>query len=54
MCRDVREQIVASPMLNELIERGTLKVLVIYPDEDLEAWRRTFVGLPVVLDQRVR
>lgn len=46
MCRDVREQIVASPMLNELIERGTLKVLVIYPDEDLEAWREHLSDYP--------
>lgn len=40
MCRDVRDQIAASPMLNELAERGRLKVLVMYPDEDLEAWRK--------------
>ena len=26
-------------MLNELSERGDLKVLVLYPDEDLAAWR---------------
>ncbi len=38
MCRYVREQIISSPMLNELAEHGRLKVLVIYPDEDLEAW----------------
>ena len=39
MCRGVREQIMASPMLNQLVERGTLKVLVVYPDRDLQAWR---------------
>ena len=39
MCRDVKEQIIASPMLQELIERGDLKVVVIYPDKDIEAWR---------------
>lgn len=38
MCRDIREQISASPKLNEMIERKSLKILVIYPDEDLEAW----------------
>lgn len=39
MCRALREEISASPMLNELIEQGRLKVLSLYPDEDLEAWR---------------
>lgn len=39
MCRDVSGQLSASPLLNELAERGKLKVLVIYPDDDLEAWR---------------
>ncbi len=46
MCRDVREQIAASPMLNELSERGTLKVLVIYPDDDLVAWREHLSDYP--------
>ena len=39
MCREIREAITASPMLNEMIERGRLKVLALYPDEDLEAWK---------------
>lgn len=39
MCRDIREQITSSPMMQELIERKELKVLVLYPDADLEAWR---------------
>lgn len=39
MCREVREQLLLSPMLNELSERGDMKVLVLYPDEDLAAWR---------------
>ena len=30
MCRDIREQLVASPLLNELSERGKFKVLVIW------------------------
>lgn len=46
MCRDVRSQIEASPMLNELIERGTLKVLVIYPDMDLTLWREHLDDYP--------
>jgi len=39
MCREVHEQLLLSPMLNELSERGDMKVLVLYPDEDLAAWR---------------
>ena len=39
MCREIREAIVASPMLSEMIERGRLKVLALYPDEDLAEWR---------------
>ena len=47
MCRGVREQIMASPMLNQLVERGTLKILVLYPDSDLQAWRDHLSDYPV-------
>lgn len=46
MCREVKEQITTSPMLQELIERKELKVLVIYPDADLEAWREHLQDYP--------
>lgn len=46
MCREIKEQIIASPMLQELIERRELKVLVIYPDADLEAWREHLGDYP--------
>lgn len=39
MCREIREAIVSSPMLTEMIERGRLKVLALYPDENLTEWR---------------
>ncbi|MEG2492201.1 MAG: DUF5106 domain-containing protein [Alistipes sp.] len=38
MCREIREVITQSPMLNEMIEQGRLKVLAIYIDEDLTEW----------------
>ena len=38
MCREIRETILASPMLNELVEQGRLKVLALYPDEELDEW----------------
>ena len=46
MCREVKEQITTSPMLQELIERKELKVLVLYPDTDLEAWREHLGDYP--------
>ena len=39
MCKQLREQISGSPMLSEMIERGRLKILALYPDEDLTEWR---------------
>ena len=39
MCKQLRDAITASPMLGELAERGELKILALYPDEDLAAWR---------------
>ena len=46
MCRDVKEQILSSPMLQELIERRELRVLVLYPDADLAAWREHLSDYP--------
>lgn len=37
-CKEIREQICTSPMLSEMIERDVMKVLAIYPDEDITAW----------------
>ena len=39
MCGDVKEQLLSSPVVTDKVARGKLKVLVIYPDEDLAAWR---------------
>ena len=46
MCREIREAIISSPMLSEMIERGRLKVLAIYPDEDLTEWREYQSQIP--------
>lgn len=46
LCREIREAITASPMLNEMIERGRLKVLALYPDEDLTEWRAYHDRIP--------
>lgn len=46
MCKEITMQITSSPLLNELTERGVLKVLAIYPDNDLEAWRNYQPEMP--------
>ena len=46
MCREIKEQIASSPMLNELLERGDMKIVVVYPDEDLVAWRDHLADYP--------
>lgn len=38
MCRDIQAQIEASALLQELIANGTLKVVALYPDEDITLW----------------
>lgn len=39
MCREVHDALASSPMLAEMIEQGRLKLLALYPDEDLKAWQ---------------
>ena len=46
MCREIMEEISASPLLNEMQERGSLKVISLYPDADLEAWRAHLGDMP--------
>lgn len=46
MCREITEEICASPLLNEMQERGSLKILSLYPDEDLTAWRDHLGDMP--------
>ncbi|MBO7436636.1 MAG: DUF5106 domain-containing protein [Bacteroidaceae bacterium] len=40
LCRTVREEISASALLSGYIASGRLKVLAIYPDQDLDEWLR--------------
>ena len=46
MCRDIREEITASPMLAKMIKQGRLQVLALYPDEDLAEWREYRSQIP--------
>jgi len=45
-CKAVREKILASSALQELIGMGTLKVLALYPDEDLAEWNKYYADIP--------
>lgn len=46
MCRDIKEQIIQSPKLSDMIARKELAVLVVYPDEDLQAWQEHLEDYP--------
>ena len=46
MCREIREALTASPMLSELLERGQLKILALYPDEELDEWHKYRSQMP--------
>ena len=45
-CRMIMENITASPLMNEMQEMGRLRVVAIYPDSDLEAWRNYLSKMP--------
>lgn len=38
MCGQIQEELAASPMLSQLIEQRRLKLLMLYPDEELAEW----------------
>lgn len=46
MCRSVKEEICASDLLMGLILNGTIRILAIYPDEDLEEWNKYRGDMP--------
>lgn len=46
MCKEIREAIDASELLSALIAEGRLKVLALYPDEDLQAWHNYRKQIP--------
>ena len=46
LCREIIDEITASPLINEFTENGKLKTISIYPDEDIEAWRDYLSQMP--------
>lgn len=45
-CREIKEEIVGSKFLEKAIDSGRLKILALYPDEDLTAWKNNLKEMP--------
>lgn len=46
MCRDITTALKASQIINHLQSEGKLQILAIYPDEDLDEWRKHYADIP--------
>lgn len=46
MCRDVKQDILHSQLLSEMIASAELQVVVLYPDADIDAWRESLSEYP--------
>ena len=45
-CKEITDQLAASPLVTEWIKNNKLKILAVYPDEDLEAWKNHISYMP--------
>jgi len=45
-CREIAQALKASPTVGGLLETGRLAILALYPDEDLDEWRRHAGEIP--------
>lgn len=45
-CKEITDQLAASPFVTEWIKNNKLKILAVYPDEDLEAWKKHISYMP--------
>ena len=46
MCRDISEALKASQLISDLQSEGKLKILAIYPDENLDEWYKHHSDIP--------
>jgi hypothetical protein len=46
MCREVTEALKQSQIISTLQSRGQLKILAIYPDENLDDWHKHYADIP--------
>ena len=45
-CAATKERIVSSPVIQKLQKTGVLKILAVYPDKDLDLWKKHYAELP--------
>lgn len=45
-CKGISSQLTVSPVITDLIKSKRLKILALYPDEDLEAWKKHIPDVP--------
>jgi hypothetical protein len=46
MCREITEVLKQSPIISDLQRKGQLKILAIYPDENLDDWHKHYADIP--------
>ena len=46
MCAQINAELSASEVVSGMLKRGQLKILAVYPDEDLVAWRGAYGKIP--------
>ena len=46
MCREITEALKQSSLISELRHKGKLKILAIYPDENLDEWHKHLADMP--------
>ncbi len=46
MCREIRQSLMQSTLIDRLVNDGTLTVLAVYPDENTDAWRAYHPYMP--------
>ena len=46
LCGEIMRQIASSELLSVLMQSGVLKVLTVYPDEDISHWRKYLGNIP--------
>lgn len=46
MCRDISDALKQSQIISNLQQSGRLKVVAIYPDEELDEWHKHFADMP--------
>ena len=46
LCGEIMRQIASSQLLSAMLENGALKVLTVYPDPDIDHWRKYLNNIP--------